>query len=106
MNKQADRLDLPARTEGDNGELQTDQRRARDHHALDAKPRQKARDRQRIEQAADREAGNDEARDRKAGFAEFEQERRDIGKQPEHAAALDEDRAHNRCAFGLAKMVR
>ena len=44
----------------------------------------------RVEQAADRKACDHDAGDRQAGFAEFEQERGDEGKQSEHAAAFDE----------------
>src|SRR3989454_9279279 len=42
---------------------------------------------------ADREARDHDAGDRETGFAEFEQERGEIRKQSEHAAALDENGA-------------
>ena len=60
MNTRLRELELPTWAERDDGELQADQRGARDHHAVDAEPRQKARHRQRVEQAADRESGDDE----------------------------------------------
>ena len=71
---------------------------------VDAEPRQEPRHRHGVEQAADRKARDDDARDRKPGFAEFEQERRDEGKQAEHAAAFDEDgRVAELRAFGIAE---
>ena len=59
---------------------------------VDADPRQKARHRHGVEQAADRKARNDDTGDRKRGFAKLEQEGRDERKQSEHAAAFDKDR--------------
>ena len=105
MNREAERLDFPARAEGDDGELQGDERGARDHHAVDAEPRQKARHRHCVEQPADREAGDDDAGDRKAGFAEFEQERRDKGNNPSTQQPSMKTAA-KQTAFGLLKMVR
>ncbi len=85
-------LKFPARAERNGHELQADERSAGDHHAVDAQPRQKSRHRQSVDQAANRKPRDDDAGNRQPGFAEFEQERGNVGKQPKHAATLDEDR--------------
>ena len=77
-------------TNATDGQLQANQRGA-GRSCLDAEPRQKTRNRQRVDETADRKSGDDDASDRQAGFTQFKKKCREIRKQSEHAATFDED---------------